>query len=104
MLRLTTCFLVAGLLFTIPVFVAPRVDSNSVLTRLTNTPEHAVNLNPTLSDDGRTVVFESTADLAGSGASPSFHALRIDLAREGPVFGELGSTRAVCPAVSSDGK
>jgi uncharacterized protein (TIGR03437 family) len=73
-----------------------------VLTRLTNTPEHAVNLNPTLSDNGRVVVFESSADLVRGGASSGFHAFRLDL--EGPAFLDLAGTRAVSPALSSDGK
>ena len=88
MLRLTVCFLITGFLFV--VISTSRVESFATLTRLTNTPEHALNLNPTLSDDGRTVVFESTADLAGTGKGGSFHALRVDLARAVPVFGELG--------------
>ena len=99
MLRLTTCFLITGLLLVVSGL--PRADSLASLTRITNTPEHAINLNPTLSDDGRTVVFESTADLAGTGEGASFHALRADLAG---TFFEIGSTRAVCPAVSGDGK
>ena len=49
------------LLLTVASVFVPQ--SNGNLTRLTNTPEHAVNLNPTLSDDGRIVVFESSADL-----------------------------------------
>ena len=65
MLRLTVCFLITAFLFA--VISTPRTESFATLTRLTNTPEHAINLNPTLSDDGRTVVFESTSDLAGTG-------------------------------------
>ena len=101
MLRLTVCFLITVSLFV--VFSMDRAESFATLTRLTNTSEHALNLNPTLSDDGRAVVFESTADLSGSGVTASFHALRVDPARAVPVFAELGSTRAVCPALSSDG-
>src|SRR5215813_9812115 len=101
MLRLTTFFLITACPF---IFLCPpRVDSFASLRRITNTPEHAINLNPTLSDDGRTVVFESTADLTGTGESASFHALRADLAGSPPVFMEIGGSRAVCPAVSSDG-
>ena len=84
-------------LITVLLIVATLFDpqSNTNLTRLTNTPEHTFNLNPTLSDDGRVVVFES------SGGS-SFHALRVEL--DGPRFVEIGSTRAVSPALSRDGK
>jgi uncharacterized protein (TIGR03437 family) len=104
MLRLTACFLITGFLFIVICSVGPdSAQSFATLTRLTNTPEHALNLNPTLSDDGRTVVFESSADLANTGQSASFHALRADPAADFPSFAELGATRAVCPAVSGDG-
>ena len=96
MLRLTVCFLITGLLFIVGSVSAPQ--SASTLTRLTNTPEHAVNLNPTLSDDGRTVVFESSADLSGAGDNSSFH-----LYQSNSVFKSIANTRGVSPAVSSDG-
>src|SRR5947207_12989192 len=105
MLRFTACFLIAGFLFTIDsVFVAPRVESNSVLTLLTNTPEHTTGLNPTLSDDGNVIVFESSADLLGGKEGSSFHAFRAELAAEAPVFRSIAATRAISPAVSSDGR
>ena len=97
MLRLI--FLINVLLITDAVYV-PQSTAN--LTQLTNTPEHAVSLNPSLSDDGRVVVFESSADLVRGGPSSSFHAFRAGL--DGPTFREIGSTRAVSPALSSDGK
>jgi uncharacterized protein (TIGR03437 family) len=98
MLRLTVCFLITVLLFVVSL---PRpTASYATLTRLTNTPEHVLNLNPTLSDDGRTVVFESSADLANKGGAASFRLLRADSSS----FVELGATRAVCPAMTADGK
>jgi uncharacterized protein (TIGR03437 family) len=75
---------------------------NGALRRLTETPEQALNLNPTLSGDGRRVVFESTADLTGSGAV-GFHALRVELVPEPPAFAQLARTRAPAAAVSQDG-
>jgi uncharacterized protein (TIGR03437 family) len=93
MLRLTTCFLITGFLFTIGSVLVPQ--STATLTRLTNTPEHVVNLNPALSDDGRIVLFESSA--AGS-----FEATRADLA--GPDLKSIASTRIVSPSLSSDGR
>jgi len=54
----------------------------------------------TLSDDGRTIVFESSADLANTGGSASFHLVRAELS----AFAEIGRTRGVCPAMSGDGK
>lgn len=93
MLRLTICFLIASFLFLINSSFR-RAESFANLTRLTNTPEHALNLNPSLSDDGKVVVFESSA-------SSSFHAIRAEI---GGAFTDIGATRAVSPAVSSDGK
>jgi len=105
MLRLTACFLIAGLFFTLNLIMGPQpVESISTLTRLTNTPEHALNLNPTLSDSGRVVVFESSADLTNGGQSSSFQTFRVDVAAQVPGFATIGSTRAVSPALSSDGR
>ena len=69
-----------------------------VLLQITNSPEHAVNLNPTLSDDGRVLVFESSA------VGGSFHAFRAELGGEVPVLTDIGNTRIVSPALSRDGK
>src|SRR6185369_722108 len=99
MLRLTTFFLITVFTFIAIAICGPgRVQSFATLTRLTNTPEHVLNLNPTISDNGRTIVFESSADLANTGGSASFRMLRAD-----PSFVEIGRTRAVCPAMSGDG-
>jgi uncharacterized protein (TIGR03437 family) len=92
MLRLTFCFLIVS--FLLLVNIDSRVESFGNLTRLTNTPEHALNLNPSLSDDGKVVVFESSA-------SSSFQAIRAEL---GGAFTEIAATRAVSPALSSDGR
>ncbi|HJP92449.1 MAG TPA: lamin tail domain-containing protein [Pyrinomonadaceae bacterium] len=101
MLRLIRRFLIAILVFS--PFIGPRVESDPILTRLTNTAEHATNLNPTLSDSGDVVVFESSADLSGGGESSSFHVFRADLAHDGG-FTSIASGRAISPAVSSDGR
>jgi uncharacterized protein (TIGR03437 family) len=69
-----------------------------VLLQITNSPEQAVNLNPTLSDDGRVLVFESSA------VGGSFHAFRAELSGELPVLTDIGSTRIVSPGLSRDGK
>ena len=84
MLRLTAAFLVIGLLLTIESVFLPQ--STASLTRLTNTPEHAVNLNPTLSDDGEVVVFESSADLLGRVKTPRFMRFALDLAEDVPAL------------------
>ena len=98
MLRLTVCFLITFFLFV--VVSMDRAESFATLTRLTNTPEYVLNLNPTISDDGRTIVFESSADLANTGGTSSFRLLRADLSS----FVELGATRGVCPAMTADGR
>ena len=64
------------------------------LLRLTNTPEQALNLNPSLSDDGKTVVFESSSDV--------FHAFRAEVSTG--LLDEIAATRIVSPALSSDGR
>lgn len=94
MLRLTACFLITSFLFIGNSLFGPQPASVLSLTRLTVTAEQALNLNPTLSDDGKIVAFESSA---GS----SFHAVRADL--NGSVFEEIGGTRAVSPAMTTDG-
>jgi len=105
MLRLRSFFLVILVLISaILVLYSPRKsESSATLRRLTNTPEQSLSLNPSLSDDGLVVAFESTDDLAGSGASNTFHALLLNLLTENPTFQEIGRTRAVSPALSSDG-
>ncbi len=108
MLRLKACFLtVAFLLVAVFFFLPQRTSSNTAVVRLTNTAEQAVNLNPSLSDDGRVVFFESSANFADAGATPgvssSFHAIRADVGGNAPVFQDIGATRLVSPALSSDG-
>src|SRR5215213_508471 len=87
MLRLKACFFILA-----SVFVTP----------LTKTPEQTTNLNPSLSDDGRVVVFESSANFFSADPSSSFHAMRADVFGDPATFLELGSTRIVSPAMSSD--
>jgi uncharacterized protein (TIGR03437 family) len=96
MLRLTANFVITGLLF----LFTPQSGAN--LTRITNTSEHAVNLNPTLSDNGKVVVFESSADLLDTGQTSSFQAVRAELASG--VSRSIANTRVVSPALSSDGR
>lgn len=95
MLRLTTCFLITSFLFIGNSLFEPQPASVLSLTRLTVTAEQALNLNPTLSDDGKIVAFEASAD-------SSFHAVRANL--NGSVFEEIGRTRAVSPAMTTDGR
>jgi ribosomal protein L35AE/L33A len=73
------------------------------LRRITNTTEEGINLNPSLSGDGRRIAFESTEDIARAGGSEHFRAVRADVSTEQPTFVQMGGTRAVSPAVSQDG-
>jgi hypothetical protein len=59
MLRLKLCVLTVAFVLGLGLMVTPRaVRSESGVVRLTNTVEQAVNLNTSLSDYGRVVVFE----------------------------------------------
>src|SRR5689334_3633733 len=102
--RLRLCFLILALLLaTLFVLLPSRASSNSSVVRLTTTPEQAMNLNPSLSDDGRVVVFESSANFFAGGLSDSFHAIRADVGGDPPVFVDVGKTRIVSPALSANG-
>ena len=102
--RFRLCFLTLALPFVIVAIWSPaRVNSNSSVMRLTTTAEQAMNLNPSLSDDGRVVVFESSANFFGAGLSDSFHAIRVDVGGDPPVFVDLAKTRIVSPALSANG-
>ena len=98
MLRLTVCFLIT--VFLLVVIATRCAESFATVSRLTNTPDHVLNLNPTISDDGRTIAFESSADLANTGGTASFRLLQTDLSS----FVELGATRAICPALTAEGR
>ena len=84
------------------LFIAlPRPETATTVKRLTNTPPEALNLNPSLSDDGRTVVFESSSDVFGDGHDqPSFHGVRADVANG--TFMEIAQGRMVLAALSRD--
>jgi uncharacterized protein (TIGR03437 family) len=88
-----------------------RVDSPSLLNpmsvgnlrRTTNTSEDIINLNPSLSGDGRIMAFETTGDLAHVGGVQGFRAIRADLSASLSPFIQFGASRAVTPAISQDG-
>lgn len=73
------------------------------LRRITNTAERAINLNPSLSGDGHHLAFESTEDLALVGGPETFRAIQTNLSLESVPFSQIGSTRAIAPAISRDG-
>lgn len=80
-----------------------RSQNDTTVRRISSTPEHALNLNPTLSGDGRRIAFESTAHLTGAGGGAGFHTLLVDLTEERAVFTRAAATRAPSPAMSRDG-
>ncbi len=71
--------------------------------RVTNTSAEGLNLNPSLSGDGRRVAFESTEDVAGAGGGAFFRAIRADLSRTPAAFVQLAGARAPAPGISQDG-
>jgi hypothetical protein len=77
-------------------------SQTGALRRVTNTTAEGVNVNPSLSGDGRRISFESTKDLAGAGGN-GFHALRADLSSDPATFIQMGVTRAPAPGISQDG-
>jgi Tol biopolymer transport system component len=83
---------------------AARVGSQvAAPRRITFTPPGALNLNPSLSGDGRVLAFESSADLAGAHAGAGFRLFAADTAADAGPFKELARTRAPAPALSQDG-
>lgn len=73
------------------------------LRRLTNTSEEGININPSISGDGRVLAFESTEDVAHAGGTDRFRAIRANITPDPATFFQMGATRAVAPAVSQDG-
>jgi len=73
------------------------------LRRVTNTSEEGINLNPSISGDGRIVAFESTEDVAGVGGSDHFRAIRANIGVDPATFFQMAGSRAVAPAISQDG-
>jgi uncharacterized protein (TIGR03437 family) len=78
-------------------------SQSSAPRRVTNAPVHTTSLNPTLSGDGRHIVFESTADLTGDGTGTHFRAFVADATADTISFSELAPTRAPAAAISQDG-
>ena len=83
--------------------VSQSQSQSTGLRRITSTSEEAINLNPSISGDGRILAFESTEDLAALGGADHFRAIRANLGVEPATFVQMGGTRAVSPAVSQDG-
>ena len=95
------CLVLTG--FSIAAFWQTQTRSTPLLRQVTNTSAEVINVNPSLSGDGRQVAFESTADLAGVGGGQRFHAIKADIWAEPFSFAQIGITRAVAPSQSQDG-
>jgi len=73
------------------------------LRRVTNTTDEGININPSLSGDGRRISFESTEDIAHAGGNDHFRAIRADITSDPAAFTQLSGTRAPAPGISQDG-
>src|SRR5258706_3292758 len=73
------------------------------LRRITTTSEEGINLNPSISGDGRVIGFESTEDLAAAGGADHFRAIRASIRSSPAAFFQMAGSRAVAPAISQDG-
>lgn len=79
------------------------VAQTPTIRRITNTPPEGINLNPTISGDGRRIAFESTEDITNSGGENYFRAIRADVTTSIPTFVQLAISRSPAPAISQDG-
>ena len=81
-----------------------RAASQSApLRRITFTSEEAININPSISGDGRRIAFESTANLSGDTSAEMFRAIRADIAPDSSTFQQMAAARAPAPGISQDG-
>lgn len=103
MLRVRSIAAFLCIAFVLCLTGAHSVQAQSALRRVTNTTEEGINLNPSLSGDGRITAFETTEDVARAGGTNTFRAIRADVASDPPVFTQMGRMRAVTPAISQDG-
>ena len=78
-------------------------QSQSALRRITNTTDEGININPSISGDGRIIGLESTEDIAGASGTDHFRAIRGNISVDPTTFFQMGGTRAVAPGISQDG-
>ena len=104
MRKLSTLVLIlAGALALSLIGLRKGHTQSTLLRRVTNTTEEGININPSISGDGRVLAFESTEDIAGAGGNDHFRAIRANVATDPATFSQMGGTRAVAPAISQDG-
>ncbi len=86
-----------------PLARSPRSDP-AALRRVTHTPAETLNLNPSISGDGRRVAFESNASLTGAQGANAFQLFGVNTDDATALtFDSLSSSRAPAPALSQDG-
>ncbi|HJU57023.1 MAG TPA: lamin tail domain-containing protein, partial [Pyrinomonadaceae bacterium] len=78
-------------------------SQTSTPRRVTNTTAEGLNLNPSLSGNGRRIAFESTEDVAGAGGGAFFRGIRADISRTPAAFVQMAGARAPAPGISQDG-
>jgi uncharacterized repeat protein (TIGR01451 family) len=76
---------------------------SATLRRITNTTEEGINLNPSISGDGRIIGFESSEDVAAAGGTDHFRAIRANITGDPATFFQIAGSRLVTPAMSQDG-
>jgi hypothetical protein len=96
-------FILAGTTALCLISLRRGQTQSPVLRRVTTTTEEGINLNPSISGDGRVLAFESTEDIAGAGGNDHFRAIRANVATDPASFVQMGGTRAVAPTISQDG-
>src|SRR5215510_14903795 len=70
--------------------IDPRqTQTQSALRRITSTTEEGLNLNPSISGDGRMLAFESTEDIAGAGGSDHFRAIGASISIDSANFFQI---------------
>jgi Calx-beta domain/Lamin Tail Domain/WD40-like Beta Propeller Repeat len=95
--------ILAGVVLVCLVVLRAGLTQSPGLRRITNTTEEGINLNPSISGDGRVVGFESTEDVAAAGGGDHFRAIRANISVDPATFFQLAGSRAVTPAISQDG-
>lgn len=104
MLRRTLLISIAVVIsFLVSTQAGKVAQTNQSPRQITSTPETALNLNPTLSDDGSSIFFESTLDLSGTVGAQGFQCLKTRLSSSLSPFERIASTRCVAPSSVTDG-
>ena len=85
-----------------PLLGRPRPET-ATPRRITHTPAEVLNLNPSISGDGRRLAFESNAPLTGAHTTTAFQLFAANTDTPLPAFERLAASRAPAPALSQDG-